>query len=178
MIGNHQNYRISATKVCIFFVLDTGCWNRPVEWTNLEQSDGSFVFSLFWLGFLFIFASSREWNQQGRYMKHRWYQRQLQTQWKLTSVCSCLQVVYFTALFPYVILIALLVNNAQLPGALDGIKFFIVPQWQRLLSVEVRKWHWVRQIYVHWWSLLTVIEDGGRTSPCAAGVGERCCSDL
>lgn len=46
---------------------------------------------------------------------------------------------YFTALFPYVILIALLVNNVQLPGALDGIKFFIVPEWEKLLSVEVRK---------------------------------------
>lgn len=67
--------------------------------------------------------------------------------WKtLTSVCSWLQVVYFTALFPYVILIALLINNAQLPGALDGIKFFIVPQWERLLSLEVRKWRSARQI--------------------------------
>lgn len=27
----------------------------------------------------------------------------------------------------------------QLPGALDGIKFFIVPEWEKLLSVEVRK---------------------------------------
>lgn len=50
----------------------------------------------------------------------------------------CVQVVYFTALFPYVILIALLINNAQLPGALEGIKFFIVPVWDELLSVEVR----------------------------------------
>lgn len=56
----------------------------------------------------------------------------------ITSVCLCSQVVYFTALFPYVILIALLINNAQLPGALEGIKFFIVPNWEKLLSVEVR----------------------------------------
>lgn len=49
------------------------------------------------------------------------------------------QVVYFTALFPYVILIALLINNVQLPGALNGIKFFIVPEWGKLLSVEVRR---------------------------------------
>uniref|UniRef100_A0A8C5GRS5 Transporter n=1 Tax=Gouania willdenowi TaxID=441366 RepID=A0A8C5GRS5_GOUWI len=52
-------------------------------------------------------------------------------------VSICVQVVYFTALFPYVILIALLVNNVQLPGALDGIKFFIVPKWDKLLEVEV-----------------------------------------
>ena len=48
-------------------------------------------------------------------------------------------MVYFTALFPYVILIALLINNVQLPGAIDGITFFIVPEWDMLLSVEVRK---------------------------------------
>uniref|UniRef100_A0A8C9XRN0 Transporter n=1 Tax=Sander lucioperca TaxID=283035 RepID=A0A8C9XRN0_SANLU len=53
------------------------------------------------------------------------------------GVKSTGKVVYFTALFPYVILIALLINNAQLPGALDGITFFIVPEWDKLLSVEV-----------------------------------------
>ncbi|XP_030601843.1 sodium- and chloride-dependent GABA transporter ine-like [Archocentrus centrarchus] len=53
------------------------------------------------------------------------------------GVKSTGKVVYFTALFPYVILIALLVNNAQLPGAFEGIKFFIVPVWDKLLSVEV-----------------------------------------
>lgn len=48
------------------------------------------------------------------------------------------QVVYFTALFPYVILIVLLINNVQLPGALDGIRFFIVPEWEKLQDVQVR----------------------------------------
>uniref|UniRef100_A0A8C5GSB8 Transporter n=1 Tax=Gouania willdenowi TaxID=441366 RepID=A0A8C5GSB8_GOUWI len=63
--------------------------------------------------------------------------------WILIYLCifkgvkSTGKVVYFTALFPYVILIALLVNNVQLPGALDGIKFFIVPKWDKLLEVEV-----------------------------------------
>lgn len=47
------------------------------------------------------------------------------------------QVVYFTAIFPYVILFALLINNVQLPGAMEGIKFFIVPVWDKLLSLEV-----------------------------------------
>uniref|UniRef100_A0A3Q3QS97 Transporter n=1 Tax=Monopterus albus TaxID=43700 RepID=A0A3Q3QS97_MONAL len=63
--------------------------------------------------------------------------------WILLYLCifkgvkSTGKVVYFTALFPYVILIALLINNMQLPGALDGITFFIVPEWDKLLSVEV-----------------------------------------
>nr|XP_054586894.1 sodium- and chloride-dependent GABA transporter ine isoform X1 [Nothobranchius furzeri] len=53
------------------------------------------------------------------------------------GVKSTGKVVYFTVLFPYIILIALLINNAQLPGAIDGINFFIVPEWDKLLSVEV-----------------------------------------
>lgn len=55
-----------------------------------------------------------------------------------TSLCFRLQVVYFTVTFPYIILIALLIHYAQLPGALEGIKFFILPQWEKLLLVEVR----------------------------------------
>uniref|UniRef100_A0A8C1ILC3 Transporter n=1 Tax=Cyprinus carpio TaxID=7962 RepID=A0A8C1ILC3_CYPCA len=55
---------------------------------------------------------------------------------KLMFLCAS-QVVYFTALFPYVILLALLINNVQLPGAIDGIRFFIIPEWDKLLNVEV-----------------------------------------
>ncbi|XP_019750842.1 sodium- and chloride-dependent GABA transporter ine [Hippocampus comes] len=63
--------------------------------------------------------------------------------WILIYLCifkgtkSTGKVVYLTALLPYVILIALLVNNVQLPGAIQGITFFIVPEWDKLLSVEV-----------------------------------------
>ena len=44
------------------------------------------------------------------------------------------QVVYFTATFPYVILIALLVRGCLLPGALKGLKFLFVPRWGELLN--------------------------------------------
>jgi SNF family Na+-dependent transporter len=45
--------------------------------------------------------------------------------------------VYFTALFPYFILTALLVRALTLPGAYQGVLFFIRPEWDRLLSPGV-----------------------------------------
>ncbi|XP_014034061.1 sodium- and chloride-dependent GABA transporter 1 [Salmo salar] len=47
------------------------------------------------------------------------------------------KVVYFTALFPYVVLLALLFNNVRLPGALDGILFFLTPKWNKLGEIHV-----------------------------------------
>lgn len=67
----------------------------------------------------------------------------LMLSWILVYLCifrgvkSTGKVVYFTALFPYVILLALLINNVQLPGAIDGIRFFIIPEWNKLLDVQV-----------------------------------------
>ncbi|KAI4880964.1 hypothetical protein NFI96_013716 [Prochilodus magdalenae] len=53
------------------------------------------------------------------------------------GVKSTGKVVYFTATFPYFMLFALLVNNVQLPGAKDGILFFLMPNWSKLLEVQV-----------------------------------------
>ena len=49
-----------------------------------------------------------------------------------------LQVVYFTATFPYVVLVSLLVRGVTLPGAGDGIRFYVVPQFEKLLDLRVR----------------------------------------
>lgn len=47
------------------------------------------------------------------------------------------KVVYFTATFPYVILITLLVRGATLPGAGNGIKYFLSPDFSRLQDAQV-----------------------------------------
>lgn len=51
---------------------------------------------------------------------------------------SCLfQVVYFTATFPYVMLVVLLARGLSLPGAKDGLSFYLYPDPRRLVDPQV-----------------------------------------
>lgn len=49
----------------------------------------------------------------------------------------CPEVVYFTATLPYIMLLVLLIRGLTLPGAMEGVIFYIYPDFQRLLEPQV-----------------------------------------
>lgn len=50
------------------------------------------------------------------------------------------QASYFTATFPYVMLLILLIRGVTLPGAADGIYYYMYPDLSGLAKIEVRVW--------------------------------------
>ncbi|XP_069107590.1 sodium- and chloride-dependent glycine transporter 1-like [Argopecten irradians] len=47
------------------------------------------------------------------------------------------KVVYFTAIFPYILLVALLIRGLTLDGYYDGIMFYITPDWDKVADPNV-----------------------------------------
>ncbi|KAK2517600.1 sodium-dependent proline transporter-like protein [Columba guinea] len=63
--------------------------------------------------------------------------------WTLLFLCllkgirSSGKVVYFTATFPYLVILILIVRGATLDGSLDGVHFYLSSDWSRLQSAQV-----------------------------------------
>lgn len=55
--------------------------------------------------------------------------------WK--GVKSSGKVVYVTALFPYFVLVIMLVRGITLEGSYAGLEYFFIPKWENLLKPSV-----------------------------------------
>lgn len=51
--------------------------------------------------------------------------------------CIFVQVVYVTAIVPYILLVIMLIWNSQLEGAWLGLKYYLIPDWSKLRSAKV-----------------------------------------
>lgn len=49
---------------------------------------------------------------------------------------------YITATFPFIMLLVLLIRGVTLPGAAEGIKFYLYPDISRLADPQVQNWEW------------------------------------
>ena len=63
--------------------------------------------------------------------------------WIIVGACifrgvkSSGKVAYFTAIFPYLVLLVLIIQSALLKGSIDGIKYYIIPRWDLVAKFEV-----------------------------------------
>lgn len=55
----------------------------------------------------------------------------------LRGVKSTGKASYFLAIFPYIVMLILLIRALTLPGSFNGIKFFFTPQWDKISQPSV-----------------------------------------
>uniref|UniRef100_A0A8C6M482 Transporter n=1 Tax=Nothobranchius furzeri TaxID=105023 RepID=A0A8C6M482_NOTFU len=55
----------------------------------------------------------------------------------LKGIRSSGKVVYVTATFPYFVLVVLIIRGATLEGSLQGVAFYLTPDWSRLANAQV-----------------------------------------
>lgn len=56
---------------------------------------------------------------------------------QIKGVKSSGKAAYFLSVFPYVVMIILLIRSATLEGAIEGMIYFITPQWDKILEAKV-----------------------------------------
>lgn len=139
----HQNIRKSKSLIC-WYVMNAFC--KLVRPWNL------FLFYKVGWGLLYIYIYNID------LWMYSLYSVKLQVM-KSTAYISCfglngvwcLQAVYFTAFFPYVVLLILLIRGLTLPGAMNGIVYYLTPQWDKLGRAQVRNYN---QLLNSFWTLI------------------------
>ncbi|KAK8720996.1 hypothetical protein OTU49_012984 [Cherax quadricarinatus] len=63
------------------------------------------------------------------------------------------KVVYFTALFPYLLMFILFIRGVTLPGAMTGIRYYLIPDIDKLKDITV----WVEAVSQVFWSYALVL---------------------
>lgn len=96
-----------------------------------------------------------------------------------TSRWCIWQVVYLTATFPYVMLLVLLVRGVTLPGAGQGIIYYLKPNIRRLADPQVQRTHTHRRPFENRlyhpeysvWEFFLVTLPGSIAAPSSRGLG-------
>lgn len=57
----------------------------------------------------------------------------------MKGIKSSGKAAYFLAIFPYIVLIILFIRSATLEGGIDGMYYFIVPDWSKIF--EAKLWY-------------------------------------
>ncbi|KAF7219401.1 sodium- and chloride-dependent GABA transporter 2 [Nothobranchius furzeri] len=121
------------TDVC----LDFSARNETVPWTN--RTDSTSAATEFWEQRVLAISGGIE--ELGSV---RWEVLLcLVVMWVICYFCiwkgvkSTGKVVYFTATFPYMMLFILLIRGLTLPGALEGVMFYLLPDPSRLTDPQV-----------------------------------------
>ena len=127
-------------NVC-WHILVISCWTYLRVFTISGPSAGSWRAACCWPGPWSTWRSGGGSSPSGRLYWCQWRPQYSCPISEVRSpsliVCLMLQLVYFTALFPYCILVILLVRAATLPGYMDGITFYLTPQWHKLADISV-----------------------------------------
>ncbi|KAM6932138.1 sodium- and chloride-dependent GABA transporter 2-like [Lycodopsis pacificus] len=117
--------------------IDLSTQNKTLNWTN--QTNTTFAATEFWERRVLGISSGIE-----EIGSIRWdVMLCLIAMWIICYFCiwkgvkTTGKVVYFTATFPYVMLVILLIRGLTLPGALEGVLYYLLPEPSRLADPQV-----------------------------------------
>ncbi|KAG9348297.1 hypothetical protein JZ751_002032 [Albula glossodonta] len=135
--GSHLRYREFSSTCSLYTCVDYSNQNNTSNWTQLLNSTSAAT--EFWERRVLQISGGIELMGSVRWEVLLC----LITMWVICYFCiwkgvkSTGKVVYFTATFPYLMLLVLLIRGLTLPGALQGVLFYLYPEPSRLADPQV-----------------------------------------